>query len=187
MAMRLPASEAKGRFKKSLSMSGEVGSLAGDRVVSHERSRPADLPRRQDLRSRHARSYPSHYRGCCSRCALLAYVHRCREFVTTRDLNEIVLMGHGRVGLARDVCKGKLVIRVDSTDNNNESGQWVGWSKPIPGGRAGFPFRGSPRRFPGLARWSMVDRVFDGLESFPQALAYLAEGHHFSKIARRIA
>jgi hypothetical protein len=31
-------------FKKSLSMSGEVGSLAGDRVVSHERSRPADLP-----------------------------------------------------------------------------------------------------------------------------------------------
>jgi NADPH-dependent curcumin reductase CurA len=33
----------------------------------------------------------------------------------------------------------------------------------------------------------MVDRVFDGLESFPQALAYLAEGRHFSKIARRIA
>ena len=27
-------------------MSGEVGSLAGVRVVSHERSRPADLPRR---------------------------------------------------------------------------------------------------------------------------------------------
>jgi hypothetical protein len=26
-------------FKKPLSMSGEVGSLAGDRVVSHERSR----------------------------------------------------------------------------------------------------------------------------------------------------
>jgi hypothetical protein len=33
----------------------------------------------------------------------------------------------------------------------------------------------------------MVDRAFDGLESFPQALAYLAEGHHSSKIARRIA
>jgi hypothetical protein len=36
------------RFNKSLSMSGEVSSLAGDRVVSHERYRPADLPR-QDL------------------------------------------------------------------------------------------------------------------------------------------
>ena len=38
----------KGRFRTSLSMSGEVGSLAGDRVVSHERSRLADLPRRED-------------------------------------------------------------------------------------------------------------------------------------------
>jgi hypothetical protein len=33
------------RFKKSLSMSGEIGSLVGVRIVSHERSRPADLPR----------------------------------------------------------------------------------------------------------------------------------------------
>jgi len=84
-AMRLPASAAKGRFKKSLSMSGEVGSLAGDRVVSHERSRPADLPRRQDLRSRHAGPYPSHYCGCFSWCALLAHGHRCREAVTARS------------------------------------------------------------------------------------------------------
>ena len=35
--------QLKDGFKKSLSMLGEVGSLAGDRVVSHERSRPADL------------------------------------------------------------------------------------------------------------------------------------------------
>ena len=35
--------QLKNRFKKSLSMSGEIGSLAGDRVVSRERSRPADL------------------------------------------------------------------------------------------------------------------------------------------------
>jgi hypothetical protein len=33
------------RFNKSVSVSGEVSSLAGDRVVSHERSLPADLPR----------------------------------------------------------------------------------------------------------------------------------------------
>src|SRR5208282_4270814 len=56
---RLPAScehlQLKDRFKKSLSMSGEVGSLAGVGVVSHERSRLADLPRRQGLWSRHAR------------------------------------------------------------------------------------------------------------------------------------
>ena len=43
---RLPAPlrsfcQLQDRFKKSLSMSGEVGSLAGDRVVSHERPRPA--------------------------------------------------------------------------------------------------------------------------------------------------
>jgi hypothetical protein len=62
-------------------MSGEVGSLAGDRVVSHERSRPADLSR-QDLRSRHAGPYPSHYCGCFSRCALLAGDHRCWNAVT---------------------------------------------------------------------------------------------------------
>ena len=81
-AMRLPASAAKGRFKKSLSMSGEVGSLAGDRVVSHERSRPADLPQRQDFRPPHAGSYPSDYRGCVSWHALLASHHRRRESVT---------------------------------------------------------------------------------------------------------
>ena len=47
-----------GRFKKSLSMSGEVGSLAGDRVVSHERSRPADLPRqRHSIATREALSF----------------------------------------------------------------------------------------------------------------------------------
>ena len=47
--MRLLASasicQLKDGLKRSLSMSGEVGSLAGDRVVSHERSRPADFPR----------------------------------------------------------------------------------------------------------------------------------------------
>jgi hypothetical protein len=80
--MRLPASAAKGRFKKSSSMSGEVGSLAGDRVVSHERSRPADLPQRQDFRPPHAGSYPSDYRGCVSWYALLASHHRRRESVT---------------------------------------------------------------------------------------------------------
>jgi hypothetical protein len=72
-------------FKKSLSMSGEVGSLAGDRGVSHERSRPADLPRRHRLCSRHAGSYPSHYCGCSSRRALLAYGHRCWAAVTRRE------------------------------------------------------------------------------------------------------
>ena len=69
-------------FKKSSSMSGEVGSLAGDRVVSHERSRPADLSRRQDLRSRLTGPYPSDFCGCVSRCALLAYGHRCGAAVT---------------------------------------------------------------------------------------------------------
>ena len=69
-------------FKKSLSISAEVGSLAGDRVVSHERSRPADLSRRDRLFSRNGGSYPSHYCSCVSRCALLAYGHRCRNAVT---------------------------------------------------------------------------------------------------------
>jgi hypothetical protein len=70
-------------------MSGEVGSLAGDRVVSHERSRPADLSRPHRLCSRNAGSYPSHYCGCLSRCALLAYGHRCRNAVTARNVNSI--------------------------------------------------------------------------------------------------
>ena len=82
----LQASAAEDRFKKSLSMSGEVGSLAGDRVVSHERSRPADLSRRQDLRPRHAGPYPSHYCSCLSYCALLAHGHRCRKAVTARNV-----------------------------------------------------------------------------------------------------
>ena len=63
-------------------MSGEVGSLAGDRVVSHERSRPANLPRRPDLRPRHAGSNPSHHCGCVSWSALLAGNHRRRNAVT---------------------------------------------------------------------------------------------------------
>jgi len=33
----------------------------------------------------------------------------------------------------------------------------------------------------------VVDRVFDGLEAFPEALAYLAAGQHFGKIALRLA
>ena len=77
--------QLKDGFKKSLSMSGEVGSLAGDRVVSHERSRLADLARRHRLCSRHAGSYPSHCCGCVSRCALLAYGHRRRAAVTRRE------------------------------------------------------------------------------------------------------
>ena len=32
----------------------------------------------------------------------------------------------------------------------------------------------------------VVDRVFDGLESFPEALASLAKAQHFGKIALRI-
>jgi hypothetical protein len=43
--MRLPSSADKGRFKKSLSMSGEVGSLVGDfrmsdpdRLTSHDKA-----------------------------------------------------------------------------------------------------------------------------------------------------
>jgi hypothetical protein len=82
-------------FKKSLSLSGEVGLLAGDRVVSHERSRPADLSRRHRLFSRHAWSYPSDYCGCSSRRALLAYGHRCRESVTFRDVNSISCIERG--------------------------------------------------------------------------------------------
>ena len=75
--------QLRDRFKKSLSLSGEVSSLAGDRVVSHER--PADLPRRQDLRSRHARPYPSHYCGCFSCCAL-GTGYRCRAAVTAKQV-----------------------------------------------------------------------------------------------------
>src|ERR1700722_6893023 len=40
-------------------MSREVSSLAGDRVVSHKRSRPADLSRRHS--SRYAEPYPSDF------------------------------------------------------------------------------------------------------------------------------
>jgi hypothetical protein len=72
--------------------------LAGDRVVSHERSRPADLSRRHRLFSRNAGSYPSHYCGCFSRCALLAYGHRCRNAVTARNvyLIDALERGHRR-------------------------------------------------------------------------------------------
>jgi hypothetical protein len=79
--------QLKDRFKKSLSMSGEVGSLAGNRVVSHERSRPADLP--HGPWSRHAGPYPSHYCGCVSWRALLARGHRGGEAVTARNVNSI--------------------------------------------------------------------------------------------------
>jgi hypothetical protein len=81
--------QLKAGFKKSLSISGEGGSLAGDRVVSRERSRPADLPRRQDLQSRRAGSYPSHCCGCVSWRAFLAGDLRCRKAVTARDVNSI--------------------------------------------------------------------------------------------------
>ena len=54
-------------------------------------------------------------------------------------------------------------------------------------GPGGFSIQEKPTPVPRDRQVVMVDRVFDGLESFPQALAYLAEGRHFSKIARRIA
>jgi hypothetical protein len=89
--MRLPASasicQLKDGFNKSLSKSGEVRSLAGDRVVSRDRSRPADFPRRHGLCSRHTGPHPSDYFGCVSWRAIRAGNHRCRESVTARDLN----------------------------------------------------------------------------------------------------
>src|SRR5260370_14192775 len=77
-------------------MSGEVGSLVGVRVVSHERSRLADLPRRQGICPRHAGPYPSDCCGCVSWCALLAGDHRCREAVTARDVNSIDAFERGQ-------------------------------------------------------------------------------------------
>jgi hypothetical protein len=76
------ASICRERFKKSLSMSGEVSSLAGDRVVSHERSRPADLLRPQDPRSQHEGPYPSDFCGCVFGSAFLAHGYRCRNSLT---------------------------------------------------------------------------------------------------------
>ena len=79
-------------------MSGEVGLLAGDRVVSHERSRPADLPRRPDLRPRYAGSNTSHYCGGFYCCALLAHGRRYRNAVTARNvyLIDALERGHRR-------------------------------------------------------------------------------------------
>jgi hypothetical protein len=102
--------QLKDRFKKSLSMSGELGSLAGDRVVSHERSRPAELARRQDLRSRRAGPYPSHSCGCLSWYALLAGDHRCREAVTARGANSIDAFEAGNQ-LLRRVRPSRMIPR----------------------------------------------------------------------------
>jgi hypothetical protein len=99
------------RFKKSLSMSGEVSSLAGDRVVSHERSRPADLPRRADLRPRHAGSNPSHYCGGLYCCALLAHGRRCRNAVTARNVNSI-MYERGQYCLTTNSLSGDAVRRI---------------------------------------------------------------------------
>jgi hypothetical protein len=77
-------------------MSGEVGLLAGDRVVSHERSRPAELARPQDLRSRRAGPYPSHSCGWFSCYALLAHGDRCRNTVTARNVNSIDAFERGQ-------------------------------------------------------------------------------------------
>ena len=110
------------RFNKSLSMSDEVSSLAGDRVVSHERSRPADLPRRHRLCSRHAGSYPSHYCGCFPRCALLAYGHRCRNAVTVdgacKRMQSIASDKTSSFSAAACASSGfrKWATRVDHTD-----------------------------------------------------------------------
>ena len=103
--------QLKDRFKKSLSMSGELGSLAGDRVVSHERPRPAELARRQDLRSRRAGPYPSHSCGCLSWYALLAGDYRCREAVTARHVNSIDAFEAGNQLLRRRVRPSRMIHR----------------------------------------------------------------------------
>jgi hypothetical protein len=97
--------QLKDRFKKSLSMSGELGSLAGDRVVSHERSRPAELARRQDLRSRRAGPYPSHSCGCVSWYALLAGDHYNYQTgaVWPHD-NSLIALGMRRYGFAAEAA-----------------------------------------------------------------------------------
>jgi len=77
-------------------MSDEVGSLAGVRRVSHERSRHADFPRRQGLWSRHAGPYPSNFCGCVSWYALLARGHRCGEAVTARNANSVDAFERGQ-------------------------------------------------------------------------------------------
>jgi len=112
--------QLKDRFKKSLSMSGEVRLLAGDRVVSHERSRPADLsPRRQDFWSRHARPYSPHCCGCVSWCALLPGDHCCRKALRTQTCQ-------GQVLLARParLLLGSEVQRLRAVD-----GRMVDWRK----------------------------------------------------------
>ena len=64
----------------------------------------------------------------------------------------------------------------------------MGWVVEINSwGPGGLSIQEKPTPVPRARQVVMVDRVLDGLESFPQALAYLAEGRHFSKIARRIA
>ena len=102
--------QLKDRFKESLSMSGEVRLLAGDRVVSHERSRPAALPR-QDLRPPHAGPYPSDYCGCVSWRALLAGDHRCREAVTARHVNSIDAFEAGNQLLRRRIRPSRMIHR----------------------------------------------------------------------------
>jgi hypothetical protein len=92
----------KAARRPPLSMFGEVSSLADDRVVSHERSRPADFPR-HSLRSRHAESYPSHYCGSFFCCALLAHGHRCRNAVTARSANSVGAFERGQAIARRRV------------------------------------------------------------------------------------
>jgi hypothetical protein len=64
----------------------------------------------------------------------------------------------------------------------------MGWVAEINSWEPGrLSIQEKPTPVPRARQVVMVDRVFDGVESFPQALAYPAEGRHFSKIARRIA
>jgi hypothetical protein len=80
-----PQSADNGAALRILNRSAvRLASLAGVRVESHERSRPAVLPRRQAQRSPYARSCAPHCDGCASRSAVLARGSRFRETLIDR-------------------------------------------------------------------------------------------------------
>ena len=60
------------------------------------------------------------------------------------------------------------------------------WSKSIPGGARRALHSREAHAGSRTSHVVVVDCVFNGLELFPEALAYLAEGRHLSKIARMI-
>ena len=64
----------------------------------------------------------------------------------------------------------------------------MGWVVEINSwGPGGLSILEKPTPVPRARQVVMVDRVFDGLESFPQALANHCEGRPISKKARTIA